>query len=72
MSGIVDDGVGLYTVTWDTDFANDDYAVAVAGDNYHAGAQSWAAGSVVITGNDASHNPVDVSNLCAIAIGDQA
>ena len=28
VSGITDHGVGDYTVTWDTDFANGDYAVA--------------------------------------------
>ena len=71
VTSITDDGVGVFTITFDVDFANDDYAVAVSGDNYHAGAQTYAVGSIVVTARDALHALIDTTAVSLIAIGDQ-
>ncbi|KKL78300.1 hypothetical protein LCGC14_2026190, partial [marine sediment metagenome] len=78
VSGIAQDGTGLFTVSWDTDFASADYAVACSGDRNDAvescvvGGVVYAAGSVQIdcqTAASAAHDPTVVN---VIAIGDQS
>ena len=71
VSGIVDGGVGLYTVTWDQDFANANYSCVATTDNYHAVVDTFAVGSVRVSALDAGHNYVDTTKVCAVAIGDQ-
>jgi len=77
VTSITDNGTGNYTVTWDTDFANTNYAVtlsvvAIAGVagaivNYY----SQAVGSIeVLIFSDASFAR-DEESISAIAIGDQ-
>lgn len=71
VSGIVDSGAGDYTVTWDTDFANADYACTLAMESWHVAAIDYAIGSVrVLTANNA-HTALDKSHICVMAIGDQ-
>ena len=74
VSGLVDSGTGNYTVTWDTDFANANYAVVcTAGSNINriCTANSHAAGSVVIRINDDTGVARDEDLISVIAIGDQ-
>ena len=82
LTSINDDGTGLYTFTWDTDFASASYAVVAtaekdsgeATDGYvaHIVSGSMAAGSVQIEVRSTSDGAVaDAETLCVIAIGDQ-
>lgn len=72
VSSIADGGTGIYTVNWDTDFANDDYAVTGGHDT--AGTiwfTSIAVGSVIVNCGNVSGTAQDKSGLYVIAIGDQ-
>lgn len=75
VDSITDNGTGDYTVTWDTDFANDDYsAVVSSGQAFHQ--LYWdapmAVGSLRITIYDSAHNLADEAYIAVIAIGDQS
>lgn len=83
VSGITDNNVGDYTVTWDTDFANSNYTVSVVGKASSGGAgasnivavtseaNNPAAGSVRIWSENVAGTPVDNEQMHVIAIGDQ-
>jgi len=74
VAGITDSGSGDFTVTWDTDFANDDYAVvATADSNRSASHDNIAVGTCDINTYDTNTGNIsDPSNyICVIAIGDQ-
>lgn len=75
VSGIVDEvGLGDYSVTWDTDFANDDYAVV-----FEAGysSQAWTelvslgVGTARVIIKNQTPTAFDPNVVCVIAIGDQ-
>lgn len=76
VSGIVDNGVGRYTIIWDTDFANSNFSNTLA---YQAGAldavgQAWpsAVGTTSLRFWDISlGNYVDVATIQVHALGDQ-
>lgn len=74
VSSIVDNGVGNYTVNWDTDFANDDYSAvgSCGGGNLICAIGDYAVGSIVVVTYD-PHNATsaDRQDICVIAIGDQ-
>jgi hypothetical protein len=75
---ITDGGVGIWTLTIDTDFANANYAAVITG-GYDTAVQrvlmtyaSKAAGSIIIKGVDSNQsNPLDVADVSVILIGDQ-
>ena len=78
VSGIVDNGVGLITITWDVDFATTNYTVAAT--NYipngtSAGILSTieaiAVGSTSFHNNGLSGSLSDPLAFYCIAIGDQ-
>ena len=74
--GITDNGgVGDYTVTWDTDFANTDYAYAfgagVSDDRRYCGASVKAVGSLRVVVRNEVGTLFDTSDICVIALGDQ-
>jgi len=79
VAGIADNAVGEYTVTWDIDFANDDYAVGGAGYTDQA---TYNAVVIVRTLNTewvefqtlnvAGPAKVDSAQIFIIAIGDSA
>ena len=79
VSGIVDRGAGFYTVIWDTDFANANYACVVTcpqsgGSDANVANlnEDLTVGGVNIIIRDASADtPVDVDPVCVMAIGDQ-
>ena len=74
VSGIVDDGAGLVTVTWDTDFANANYApVALTSQGRVAAILTVAVGSTAFDSRliDGTETLVDSDPFCVIAIGDQ-
>lgn len=71
VSGIVDNGTGLYTVTWDTDFANNDYAISLGSDNYSIDIRAIAVGSTQVRTRNTSAAAEDSATICVIAIGDQ-
>jgi len=74
VSGINDDGIGLITISWDTNFADANYCVvATPKDNGHAIAQvlSIAAGTVQIKCRDLDQNDEEVEALYVMAIGSQ-
>ena len=75
VSGIVDNGVGLYTITWDTDFANTNYVVVATCDSTAdvriAQVVSKAVGSVQINVIDNGGTSRDTDDLMVMAIGDQ-
>ena len=76
VSGIADDAVGKYTITWDTDFANNDYAwsgsaPSVAGQPLTVYNEAQAAGTLQIGVKDTNNVYKDVDNICVIAFGEQ-
>ena len=74
VSGITDNGVGNYTITWDTDFANTNYAVVSGADGANEGASAapTSVGSSVTTCYVCSTGGVyDSDIISVIAIGDQ-
>lgn len=78
VTSITDLGTGDYTVTWDTDFANDDYAVGgIAGLNASKTIANicgylWATGSVNVFVLTAAEALYDADTVNVIATGDQA
>lgn len=71
VSGIGDDGTGDYLVSWETNFANDDYSVVVASNTFEQTIRSLAAGNVAIETSNAAGAALDAALVFAIAIGDQ-
>jgi hypothetical protein len=82
VSGIVDNGAGDYTITWNTDFANTNYCVATCESEYAANnaaikatIHTLAVGSARIEGRStasgAEATRFDLAKVCLIAIGDQ-
>lgn len=83
VASITDNGTGDYTITWDTDFANDNYAMAgickEAAQGTHMaidGTGGQAVGTVRVTtsnnGGDGAYDvAADSAVVCLIAIGDQ-
>lgn len=78
VSSIVDEGVGQYTINWNTNFANDDYAISITAGRKDGVASSAfgtiytvATGSVRIYVIKHDNILVDTNALCVIAIGDQ-
>jgi len=79
VSSIVDNGTGDYTINWDTDFANANYAVAAFASHvtaeqlyvHYRGSSGWAVGSMRV--NSCTHNgtATDADVLTLIAIGDR-
>lgn len=72
VSSITDNGSGNYTITWDTDFANTNYAVVATGEShFHIRKLNVLVGSVdIITANN-SHVAANDASINVIAIGDQ-
>jgi len=78
VTSITDNGTGDYTVTWDTDFANSNYAVVgtcmTSGGHervVNVKESTGAVGSVIITVKGGDGVNIDVNNISLIAIGDQ-
>ncbi|KYK25697.1 hypothetical protein AYK26_07715 [Euryarchaeota archaeon SM23-78] len=71
VDSVTDNGTGDYTINWDTDFANDDYAVGVATDQYIERILAKTNGTIQVTVYDANNSAVDASIVDMIAIGDQ-
>jgi hypothetical protein len=73
VSGIVDLGVGNYTIAWDTDFANINYVVAGIVDNAHNISidDPLTVGALSIFTRDLVGTLVDKALITIIAIGDQ-
>ena len=74
--GIADDGTGLYTVTWDTDFSSAVYQVAGTAVSSGGGTrivepQTFAVGSLAFTTVDDANSASDSDNISIIAFGDQ-
>jgi len=74
VTSITDNSTGNYTVTWDTDFANDDYAATINANP----AGGWgkitamAVGTVTISCTEYDSNAAtDAGIVSVIAIGDQ-
>jgi len=70
VSGIIDYGTGDYSVTWDTDFANDDYSAVVSCYDAVALVRVSGVGGLQIYTTDLTIN-ADSAIVTAIAIGDQ-
>lgn len=71
VSGIVDNGVGDYTITWDTDFANNDYSVVALSNSLHNVVISITTTLTRVRTYDNNHNLEDSAFVNLIAIGDQ-
>jgi len=75
VASITDDGTGTYTVTWDTDFANANYAAGVAagvGTSVNvAHINSTAVGSMVIRTIKSTFGLDDSDLVSAVVFGDQ-
>lgn len=77
ISSIVDNGVGNYTINWDVDFANDDYAVfPMAGNQNDAtfntlGIRTLGVSACIVLVGTTDGTPVDRNIVCIEAIGDQ-
>ena len=79
ISGITDDGMGAYTVYFDRNFANADYAVLVAGPtlsitarNIVNGYDTPTVGSVGCHTEDSNGAALDSSQFSLMALGDQS
>lgn len=72
VSSITDDNTGLYTITWDLDFADANYAsVGMCQDDLLIGINTQAAGSTTVATRDHSSVRSDAINVCVVAFGDQ-
>lgn len=85
VSGIVDNGTGDYTVTWDRDFASANYAPIITGGSSAVGnnfcirigpgsadpASHILAGSLRLLTASGGGTAADSERLCVVAIGDQ-
>ena len=71
VASIEDDGVGIYTINWGTDFANDDYACPVISGIHHTAILSITPPAIQFGTFDTGHNAADTTKISAIAIGDQ-
>jgi len=76
VSGVADNGTGNYQVTWDTDFANDDYACVASMELAATGngglrINSPLAGSVTILTYNDTPASADADMVHVIAFGDQ-
>ena len=74
VTSITDKGTGNYTITWDTDFANANYAVAGMSlcTQCFVALEAKVVGSIdIYTGYTTNGNQYDNGNVCIIAIGDQ-
>ena len=72
VSSILDNGgTGDYTVFWDLDFANDDYAAVPASGQFHTSTVNPLVGSIDILTFDNSHSAADSAGVSCIAVGDQ-
>ena len=72
VASITDNGTGDYTVTWDTDFANDDYAaVCSCGSGaYSCSVVAFAVGTTQVNTQD-FNSASDAGFVTVIGIGDQ-
>ena len=73
VSSIVDNGVGDYTINWDTDFANDDYAYtsATSAPGIQLKPGFLLVGSIRVLTFDDLYVATNPSVVCIMAIGDQ-
>ena len=71
VASIDDEGVGLYQVNWDTNFANIDYSCVWGGESFELRMLNYAVGAIDLSCLDEAANPRDSSNVNLIAIGDQ-
>ena len=74
VSSITDRGVGAYTVTWDTDFANANYAAAFGSNAawiFIDGGVKLTTGVQVGVATAPAFTRVDVNPITVMAIGDQ-
>lgn len=67
VSGITDNNTGDYTVTWDTDFANGDYAATLLSSNPDGNVFNTG----VLVGSLRINTVNDISYVMIIAFGDQ-
>lgn len=75
-TAITDNGTGDYTLAWDTDFGNANYAVAGSFlyDVAYGGGMTYrekTAGTLRVVCGDNGGNPVDSASVSIIAIGDR-
>jgi hypothetical protein len=74
VSGIVDDGTGLYTVTWDTNFSSANYVVVGTCElstKTYVSIISQAVGSVSFRTSDFNGSVIDSDDVHIVAYGDQ-
>lgn len=72
VSGIVDNGTGNYTINWDTDFANANYAAAAMAEVTGKTVVAQTITTSALTINTVSGaSKADTTNICVLAIGDQ-
>lgn len=76
VTSIADNGTGLYTITWDTDFATANYSVGGAAQSTGSGSrivetQTFAVGTLQITTVDDANSAADSNPVCVQAFGDQ-
>lgn len=76
VTSVVRDGEGLYTITWDTDFASANYAImgtaqTLSSDPRDVSTISQAAGSFQVEVTNSGVNPADADFVSVSAIGNQ-
>ena len=80
VSGIVDNGVGDYTISWDTDFADINYCWTGSGidpgSTNHANVSlkngtTLAVGAMTIIVTNSGAAAIDITPVCVMAIGEQ-
>jgi hypothetical protein len=71
VSSVSDDGVGQFTVNWNTDFANINYVALATSDQDNISLNSKVVGSCGFKSFDTNNVSIDSGNNCCLGIGDQ-
>lgn len=77
VTSITDDGTGLFTITWDTDFASGDYAMGSmtgrsgASTPYFVVIRSSTAGTLLISTHNNAGTLSDIGNISITSWGNQ-
>lgn len=70
VASLTDNGVGDYSVNWDTDFSSADYAAIAISGQVHTQLHSTTAGAFRFVTLDSTHSVADTGQVQVIAFGD--
>jgi hypothetical protein len=71
VSAVNDGGVGEFSVNWDTNFANVNYACVASTSEHQVRIQKYLVDSISIYVYDSANSAIDSTDVSVIAFGDQ-